>query len=160
MDTKVYQTFRYLQSIHCKFLNTLKVAKEWLSGKQASSTLGCSWIGGLASTNTYRSQLPRPSNVEQAWLFSCPRLVDPWKHKDDWWRAWCSRSCFAQLRSRLVHYKTMLSYPEKNVLNAEKCCAENSLSIKNCIDECCVRPGERSVNRFIGEGKAKDLSAP
>ena len=36
----------------------------------------------------------------------------------------------------------------------------NSLSIQNCIDECCVGRGERSANRFIGGGKAGDLSAP
>ena len=46
-----------------------------LSGKQASSTWGCSWIKCLASANTYRSRLPRPSNVEKTWLGSCLTLV-------------------------------------------------------------------------------------
>ena len=41
-------------------------------------------------------------------------------------------------------------YPEETVLSAEICRAENSFSIKNCLDECCVGPGERSANRFIG----------
>ena len=35
------------------------------SGQQASSSWGCSWIEGLASANTYKSQLPKPSNAEQ-----------------------------------------------------------------------------------------------
>ena len=80
------------------------------SGKQVSCTWGSSWIEGLASTNTCRSQLPEPSNVEQAWLGSCPTLVYPGKQREDWWwRAWCIRSCFVHLRSGLGPYKTMLS---------------------------------------------------
>ena len=43
-----------------------------LSGKQTSSTWGCSWIERLASANIFRSQMPRSFNVEQAWLSSCP----------------------------------------------------------------------------------------
>ena len=38
--------------------------------------------------------------------------------------------------------------------------AENSFSIPNCVDKCCVGPGERPANRLIGEGKAENLSAP
>ena len=33
------------------------------SGKRALSTWMCSWIEGLASANTCRSRLPKPSNV-------------------------------------------------------------------------------------------------
>ena len=49
-------------------------------------------------------------------------------------------------------------YPEKTVLSAERCCAENSLSIQNYVEECCVGPGKRSAKRLIGEGKAGDLA--
>ena len=58
------------------------------SGKRALSTWVCSWIEGLASTNTCRSRLPKPSNVEPLWLGSCPTLVAPGKPWEGWWRAW------------------------------------------------------------------------
>ena len=51
-------------------------------------------------------------------------------------------------------------YPEEAVLGAETCRAVNSLSLSNRLDECCAGPGERPANRFIGGGKAGDLSAP
>ena len=35
----------------------------------------------------------------------------------------------------------------------------SGLSIPNCVDECCAGPGERPAMRFIGGGKAGDLSA-
>ena len=70
---------------------------------------GCSWIDGLASANTFRSQLPRLSNVEQTWLGSCLTLVDPGKQREDWRRAWCIRTCFMQLRSGVGSCKSMLS---------------------------------------------------
>ena len=57
-----------------------------------------------------------------------------------------------------VPFTAMLS--KKAVLGTERSGAENSLSIPNCVDECCVCPGKRSVNRLIVEGKTGDLSAP
>ena len=51
-------------------------------------------------------------------------------------------------------------YPEETVLSAETWCAENSIIIYNCVNECCGGPGVRSANRLIGEGKVEDLSAP
>ena len=59
-----------------------------LSGKRALSTWVCSWIEGIASANTCRSRLPKPSNVEPLWLGSCLTLVAPVKLREGWWRAW------------------------------------------------------------------------
>ena len=47
------------------------------------------------------------------------------------------------------------SYPGKHVFSTESCRDENSLNMPNCVDECCVGPGERPANRLIGEGKAE-----
>ena len=38
-----------------------------------------SLIEGSTLANTFRSQLPRPSNVEQSWLALGPTLLDPGK---------------------------------------------------------------------------------
>ena len=57
-----------------------------LSRKRALSTWMCSWIKGLASANTCRSRLPKPSNVEPLWLGSCPTLLAPGKLREAWWR--------------------------------------------------------------------------
>ena len=36
---------------------------------------------------------------------------------------------------------------------AQRCCAENCLSISNCVDECCAGPGEFPTNRLIDNAK-------
>ena len=61
------------------------------------------------------------------WLGLFLTLVDPGKRKGVWWRAWCIRSCFTQLRSGIM--PTGWCYPEEAVLSAERCCAENSFSL-------------------------------
>ena len=46
---------------------------------------------------------------------------------------------------------------EKAIFDTERCRVENYLSLPNCVDECSAGCGERSANRFIGEGKAFQL---
>ena len=40
---------------------------------------GAQSVSWTASANTYRSRLPKPSNVKQTWLGSCQTLMDPRK---------------------------------------------------------------------------------
>ena len=49
---------------------------------------------------------------------------------------------------------------QKNLFSAQRCGAENCLSIPNCVDECCAGPGERPTNRLIGGENERGLSAP
>ena len=42
-------------------------------------------------------------------------------------------------------------YPDETVLSAEIWRALNSFRIYNYLDECCIGPGERSVNTFLAE---------
>ena len=71
----------------------------------------------------------------------------------------CGTNLAALCSSGLGQCLAKPCYPEEAVLGAETCRAENSFSIYNYLGERCVGPGERPANRFIGRGKAGDLSA-
>ena len=96
--------------------------------------------------------------MKQAWL----------AHSQHWWtqgskeKTVGERGAFeaASCSSSLGWGPTKACYLEETVLSAERRCAENSLGIQNCVDECGVGAGERSANRFIGKGMAGDLSVP
>ena len=72
------------------------------------------------------------------------------------------REAKSRLVASVVHSKLLYAAPVwASALNnhaTERCDAENSLSIPNCINECCAGPGDRPANRPIGEGKVGDFS--
>ena len=50
---------------------------------------------------------------------------------------------------------------QRRLFSAQRSVALRIVSAyKNCLGNCCVGPSKRSANRFIGGGKAGDLSAP
>ena len=57
--------------------------------------------------------------------------------------------------SGLHKYPLQPCYPEEAVLGTERCGAENSLSIPNCVDEYCAGSGERPPIDLLAKKRKK-----
>ena len=111
-----------------------------MSGKRALSTWVCNWIEGK------HLQIANAKAIKcgAALTRLMPNIGVPREAKRRLVASIVNSKLLyaAQVWTSAVNNHAIL----KKLFSAERCGAENSLSIPNCLHECCAGPGERPAN--------------